>query len=356
MCACAPNHPLSGIDQDYYNQNYRLGARLAVIFASRMEANKSSVVNVANGDYDAAVAAAVLAAKGRQAPLKTSAAVGAHNATQPLAANLTNSIGQTAAQAVQGTTTPSGAIAQGPGPVKQGTAAAPTPSYTPPPLNGMQKWLAGIVAPSLTTGLRRARSESNRKLLSWRSLLAPADSDQTAAASGEVPVNVEVIRNDLVDAPTGAATEQLPPLPADVDDAPAPKDDAEFEQNPSEAILVPIESQSQPLQALGQFAIITDNPEEVRRKLLATTSNFGLAFYALLHKFGVAQKPSLFLDGAPVLGPAAEALNPAAYAAAATAAGLNDDARNMQVQYSWRFLYNAFCWACNCRSGSCRHP
>lgn len=311
-----------------------------------MEANKSSVVNVANGNYDAAVAAAMLAATRRQAPLKSSAAVGAHNATQPPAASPTNSIGQTAAQAKQGMTPPSGALAQGPVPVKQGTAAAPTPAYTPAPLNGMQKWLAGIVAPSLTTGLRRARSESNRKLLSWRSLLAPADSDQTAAASGEVPLNAEVTHGELVD-PTDTATEQLPPLPAADDDAPALKDDAEFEQNPSEAILVPIESQSQPLQALGEFAVITDNPEEVRRKLLATTSNFGLAFYALLHKFGVAQKPSLFLDGAPVLGPAAEALNPAAYAAAATAAGLNDDARDMQVQYSWGFLCNVSCRAYN---------
>lgn len=36
-------------------------------------------------------------------------------------------------------------------------------------------------------------------------------------------------------------------------------------------------------------------------------------------------KPSLFVDGTPILGPAAEEANPAAYAAAAAAAGLNAD-------------------------------
>lgn len=86
-----------------------------------------------------------------------------------------------------------------------------------------------------------------------------------------------------------------------------------------------------PAQALGEFAIISENPDEVRKRLLASASNFGLAFYSLLHKFGVAQKPSLFIDGTPVLGPAAESLNPAAYNAAAAAAGLTNDKDPMQV-------------------------
>jgi hypothetical protein len=75
-----------------------------------------------------------------------------------------------------------------------------------------------------------------------------------------------------------------------------------------------------PVQALGEFAIIADHPDDVRKKLLESASNFGFVFYGLLHKFGVAQKPSLFIDGTPVLGPAAEALNPEAYIAAAAAA------------------------------------
>jgi hypothetical protein len=116
----------------------------------------------------------------------------------------------------------------------------------------------------------------------------------------------------------------------------APVDDAQYEEGAkpvdtssgdsadgSSPILEDVELPTQ--QAIGNFAIVTDNPEQVRLRILASASNFGMTFYGLLHKFGVAQKPSLLLDGVPVLGPAAEALNPAAYAAAAAAAHLGND-------------------------------
>lgn len=97
------------------------------------------------------------------------------------------------------------------------------------------------------------------------------------------------------------------------------------------AVSAPAPSSPPQKKALGEFAILTDAPDDVRRRLLSSASNFGLSFYGLLHKFGVAQKPSLFIDGTPVLGPAAEALNPAAYNAAAAAAGLTRDAQELQV-------------------------
>jgi hypothetical protein len=117
-------------------------------------------------------------------------------------------------------------------------------------------------------------------------------------------------------------------------------DDAQFEENQDATIMdVPIESENGPVQALGEFAIVSDNPDEVRRKILASASNFGLAFYGLLHKFGITQRPSVFLDGTPILGPAAEALNPAAYNTAAAAAGLTGDGDDMQVGTYGNQLY-----------------
>ena len=338
-----------------------------------MEAHKSQVLTATHGDYDGAVTAMVAArnvtAKKKQAAGSASVSAGANKQaaafapaapapktdqaatsepTKPAAAGIISSAASYATPATNATNS-------------SAAAAAATANAAPSgvPLSGVHKWLAGIVTPSATPGPKGARSDSTRRLLSWRSLLA-ADQPAAAAVVEDVPAVVETISTNPPAAAAAATPEAAagslasplaaaPPsaapsaaaVPAPVDDAVAAPpgeaettqgDDAQFEDNQDATIMdVPIESEAGPVQALGEFAIVSDNPDEVRRKILASASNFGLAFYGLLHKFGITQRPSVFLDGTPILGPAAEALNPAAYNTAAAAAGLTGDGDDIQV-------------------------
>lgn len=262
-----------------------------------------------------------------------------------------------AAPAASDNTTPTTAPATGDVGSPAASAAAEAPAQklypAPSPLGGARKWLAGIIAPALTPGGGAASmaKSSNRRLQSWRALLSMQQ--QVAADSLDVPATVETI-SPAAAAPASTPEAAAAPAPAaKVGPAPAADDaqtepgapaaaaapaadDAQFEDVPASSGDIPFENVSGPLQALGEFAIVTEHPEDVRKHILEAASNFGMGFYSLLHKFGVAQKPSLYLDGTPIAGPAAEAVNPAAYSAAAAAAGLINDPEelhNMQVGF-----------------------
>lgn len=196
-------------------------------------------------------------------------------------------------------------------PLNEQTAPAATPTAATPTA------AAPISTPAATSAEAAAAQQQTK---------APAI-DSPAAAPAAAPVTAPAAAPAAA-APVGQAGGLMTPS--------APVDDAQYEEgvgpvdassgeaaDGAEAVPedVPLPTQ----QAIGNFAIITDNPEEVRLRILASASNFGMVFYGLLHKFGVVHKPSLLLDGIPVLGPTAEALNPAAYAAAAAAAHLGKD-------------------------------
>jgi hypothetical protein len=120
----------TGLDQETYNQQYRLGAKMAVVFASGMEANRRNVITVTNGDYEAAVATAL----GLNLTAKKPAAAAAAPPAAPPAAAAANATKQTPVAVPDNSkaTQEQPAVANGNSTAQQQTAKAPEPVTAAP--------------------------------------------------------------------------------------------------------------------------------------------------------------------------------------------------------------------------------